>query len=127
MIEALQEVLEVARTHVEALRSLITSDYSIPRELHISLSPAIMLKDEQRTDLTKCLKAVQAHAFEIAFTDFAVLKNDEGTRRFLAIRLSQESSAIVKYLQHQIERCLESLQLPTLPPVCSLISARELS
>ncbi|KAI9727984.1 MAG: poly(U)-specific 3'-to-5' RNA exonuclease [Chrysothrix sp. TS-e1954] len=78
------------------LHSSLHSSLGAPLPLHISLSSPLILQTPQRTPFTTSLRravtsfAAETGAFDVVLGDAEWLRNSEGTRWFLALRIKRQ-------------------------------------
>jgi hypothetical protein len=85
------------------IRSLLQNDLGVALPLHVSLSRPLVLRTEQKDDFFHSLKdAVSSSgvkAFETSFEQLQWHPNEDRTRWFLVLRVTDEDDALFKLLR----------------------------
>ncbi|KIY68141.1 hypothetical protein CYLTODRAFT_421902 [Cylindrobasidium torrendii FP15055 ss-10] len=98
----LSDALRLARERVPILQDFWSSNEAgtpntVP-ELHISVSRPIFIRAHQREDLKNAVKglAKECKPFDVSFSGFAELTNDERTRVFLAVEVGAGHNSLAR-------------------------------
>lgn len=108
---ALTEIYATVVKQCPRIRSLLLSEYNVPRSLHISLSPPIQLKHSQIPLFTQAMQAFRGPSFTVSLDELVVLDNDNKTRQFLAAKLTKESTDILQPVFDHVTKCSKDLDL----------------
>lgn len=111
-----QNVKNVTRVKEKAEVAALDASKTLaePLPLHLSLSRPLMLQTAQRDELKRGTQAIAktSKSFKAAFAQFAVLENDDLTRRFLGIEIGHGFSQLLVIVK-EIDRLLKGMRLPT--------------
>jgi hypothetical protein len=90
-------------TAKDDVRSLLQNDLGVALPLHISLSRPLVLKTEQKDEfflsLKEAISSSGARAFETSFEQLQWHPNEDRTRWFLVLRVTDEDDALLKLLR----------------------------
>ncbi|KAA1081451.1 poly(U)-specific 3'-to-5' RNA exonuclease, variant 3 [Puccinia graminis f. sp. tritici] len=108
-MELLKKIVkELAQEDHSKVWHLLTEGTPSDSSLHLSLSRPAFLKTNERDNFIEELKKVVKgiKLFEVYFSNFSTLVNDEGTRAFLALEVGSGHSLLCDLLK-QIDKTLE--------------------
>ena len=103
MIGAQDKPGKQGNTAKDDVRSLLQNDLGVALPLHISLSRPLVLRTEQKDEFFLSLKdaisSSGARAFETSFEQLQWHPNEDRTRWFLVLRVTDEDDALFKLLR----------------------------
>ncbi|BGP51651.1 poly(U)-specific 3'-to-5' RNA exonuclease [Rhodotorula kratochvilovae] len=114
----LSKILKRATADAEAAAPEgATPNASTDSALHLSLSRPLMLQTNQRADLRAAVARVAGSCagFSARYASFAVLENDDKSRRFLGVEIGQGYDALLG-LVRKLDGELATLRLPMYYP-----------